>query len=227
MTQIDNSKIFLEGVYADVTVKNAANTTLEAGTVLGRNSTGDLVAFSTNNNIADVDDEKAHGELLFTGTEGTSVPVGTIVKTSDDVEFETLATAAIATGATTVKIIAQAKNAGIAGNIKDDEALTLKNAVAGISTVAPVSDFSGGVNKVEGYITQPLYILAQKLVNSTQSAESVTMVRVFDGGVVDKNKIIFTKTADATDEAVLDALKRNGFKLEYVQELSEATSLRS
>lgn len=227
MTQIDNSKIFLEGVYADVSVKNAANTTLNPGTVLGRNSTGDLVAFSTNNNIADVDDEKAHGELLFTGTAGTSVPVGTIVKTSDDVEFETLATAAIATGATTVKIIAQAKNAGIAGNIEDDEALTLKNAVAGISTVAPVSDFSGGVNKVEGYITQPLYILAQKLVNTTASAETVATVRVFDGGVVNKDKIVFVKTADATDKTVLDALKRNGFKLEAVQELSEATSLRN
>lgn len=129
MTQIDNSKIFLEGVYADVSVKNAANTTLNPGTVLGRNATGDLVAFSTDNNTAE-------------------------------------------------------------------------------------------------FTTEPLFILANKLVNSTASAETAEAVRVFDGGVVNKDKLIFVKTADATNVVVLDALKRNGFKLELVQELSEATSLR-
>lgn len=136
MTQIDNSKIFLEGVYADVSVKNAANTTLEAGTVLGRNSSGDLVAFSTDNNVA--------------ASEG-----------------------------------------------------------------------------VPAFTTDPLFILAQKLVNSTASAETVAMVRVFDGGVVNKDKIIFVKTADKTNKTVLDALRKNEFKLEAVQELSEATSLRN
>ena len=50
MTHIDNSKIFHEGVYADVTLTVAANTTLKAGTVLGRNSAGKLVAFTTDNN---------------------------------------------------------------------------------------------------------------------------------------------------------------------------------
>lgn len=50
MTHTDNSKILHEGVYADVTLTVAANTTLKAGTVLGRNSTGKLVAFTTDNN---------------------------------------------------------------------------------------------------------------------------------------------------------------------------------
>ncbi len=52
MTHIDNSKIFHEGVYADVTLTVAASTTLKVGTVLGRNSSGKLVAFSTDNNVA-------------------------------------------------------------------------------------------------------------------------------------------------------------------------------
>lgn len=50
MTHFDNSKIFHEGVYADVTLTVAASTTLKVGTVLGRNSNGKLVAFSTANN---------------------------------------------------------------------------------------------------------------------------------------------------------------------------------
>lgn len=52
MTHIDNSKIFHEGVYADVTLTVAASTTLKVGTVLGRNSSGKLVAFSTDNDVA-------------------------------------------------------------------------------------------------------------------------------------------------------------------------------
>lgn len=52
MTHIDNSKIFHEGVYADVTLTVAASTSLKVGTVLGRNSSGKLVPFSTDNNVA-------------------------------------------------------------------------------------------------------------------------------------------------------------------------------
>lgn len=52
MTHFDNSKIFHEGVYADVTLTVPASTTLKVGTVLGRNSSGKLVPFSTANNVA-------------------------------------------------------------------------------------------------------------------------------------------------------------------------------
>jgi len=138
MTQIDNSKIFLEGCYTDVAVTVAAETTYKAGTVLGRNSDGDLVAYSTDLNVeADPEEE------------------------------------------------------------------------------------------VEAFTSEPLYILVNELVNTDEDYEKTfDMVRVFDGGVVNKAKLVFVKTADASDVATLDFLKKNGIKLANVEELSEATRLR-
>lgn len=134
MTTVDNSKIFHEGTYSDVTIKVPAQTTYQAGTVLGRNKDGDLVAFSTDNNVA----------------------------------------------------------------------------------ASPGPEFN----------TSPLYILAQSIENKDESnAEEFDLVRVFESGVVDAAKLIFVKTADATDVEVLDALKTNGFRLRNVEELTIKTSL--
>ena len=52
MTIINNSKIFLEGIYGDATVKVPASSTYATGTVLAHNSDGDLVAYSTDNDTA-------------------------------------------------------------------------------------------------------------------------------------------------------------------------------
>ena len=59
MTTIDNSKIFLGGIFTDAEVKVAANTTYYAGTILGRNVSGDLVAFSSDNNVEASGDDPA------------------------------------------------------------------------------------------------------------------------------------------------------------------------
>lgn len=59
MTTIDNSKIFLGGVFTDADVYVAANTNYVNGTVLGRNSSGKLVAFSSDNNVAASGDDPA------------------------------------------------------------------------------------------------------------------------------------------------------------------------
>ncbi len=136
MTQVNNAKVFLDGFYTDVTVKVAANTTLNAGTVLGRNSSGDLVAFSTDNNVA-------------------------------------------------------------------------------------------AAENVDAFTTDPIYILAKQLKNDTNAAVEFDLVRVFECGEVDKKGLIFVKSADASNQTVLDQLAKNGFKLETVQELSEQTSLRN
>lgn len=50
--KVDNSKAILNGVYSDATVTVPANTTYEANTILGFNSTGKLTAFTTDNNVA-------------------------------------------------------------------------------------------------------------------------------------------------------------------------------
>lgn len=47
MTHIDNSNIFKGGVYADGSVTVPANTTYEIGTVLGRNATNELTAYTS------------------------------------------------------------------------------------------------------------------------------------------------------------------------------------
>ena len=47
MSTIDNSKIFICGTFDDADVKVSSKTTLKAGTVLGLNSDGDIVAYST------------------------------------------------------------------------------------------------------------------------------------------------------------------------------------
>lgn len=134
MATVDNSKIFHEGTYSDASVTVPANTTYQAGTVLGRNKDGELVAFSTDNNVA----------------------------------------------------------------------------------ASPGPEFN----------TSPLYILAQTLQNTDDSnEEEFDLVRVFETGVVNAAKLIFVKTADATDVKVLDALKANGFRLRNVEELTVKTSL--
>lgn len=135
MGTIDNSKIFLEGDFTDMDVTLAAGQKLQQGTVLGRNSDGKLVAFSTDNNVAATESKAA-------------------------------------------------------------------------------------------FTTEPIYILAQTIINpSSSAATEMDMVRVFDGGVVNKDKLVFVKSADKTNTAILDQLHKNGFVLETVQELSEKTCL--
>ncbi len=51
MTQIDNSKIFHDGLYSDATIYVPKQTTYKAGTVLGRNQDGKLTAFSSDLNV--------------------------------------------------------------------------------------------------------------------------------------------------------------------------------
>lgn len=127
--KIDNSKIFLQGEFTDVTLTVPGQTTYKTGTVLGRNSDEKLVAFSTENNSED-------------------------------------------------------------------------------------------------FNTTPLYILAQDVINEESSPEDIPMVRAFEYGIVNKNKLIFKNTADATNANVLDELKQNGFKLENIQDLSVDTCLQ-
>lgn len=122
MTIIDNSKIFLNGIYGDATVTVAAGQTIKNGTVLGLNSSDKLVPFST--------------------------------------------------------------------------------------------DLAAS-----GFVPEPTYIIAQDLTNPGESSIDVPMVRVFESGEVDGAMLTYTKTADATDAAVLAAMKNNGFHLRNVQQM--------
>jgi len=72
---------------------------------------------------------------------------------------------------------------------------------------------------------EALYVLAQTVTNAA-AEETVALVKVLDGGSVNKDLLLFVDNADATKTAVLDNLKRNGFHLEHVQELTEDTCLK-
>ena len=72
---------------------------------------------------------------------------------------------------------------------------------------------------------EALYILAQTVTNAA-AEETVALVKVLDGGSVNKDLLVFADETDAAKTAVLDNLKRNGFHLENVQELTEDTCLK-
>ncbi len=69
-----------------------------------------------------------------------------------------------------------------------------------------------------GFKCEPLYILAQTLVNDLSSDETYTLVRVAEAGLVDKNALIFVHSGDEKEVAVLDALRKNGFRLKNIEE---------
>lgn len=128
MTKIDNSKIFLGGVYADAAVNVPAQTTYKEGTVLARNADGYLTAYTS-------------------------------------------------------------------------------------------------ANDTDSFTCETFYILAQRLVNEAETAADVALARVYECGPLNKEKLIFINTADASSVTVQDKLRQNGFSLETVTELTEETSL--
>lgn len=59
MAHINNSKVILDGIFSDASIYVPANTTYAEGTVLGRNSSGKLTAFSSDLNVAASGDDPA------------------------------------------------------------------------------------------------------------------------------------------------------------------------
>lgn len=75
---------------------------------------------------------------------------------------------------------------------------------------------SGDDPAVEAFKAEPSYILAHSIENSTNAAVDYPLARVLECGDVDIAKAVFVKAADATDPAVLSALKNNGIRLVHV-----------
>ena len=135
MTHISNSKVILDGIFSDASVYVPANTTYKEGTVLGRNSSGKLTAFSSDLNVA-------------------------------------------------------------------------------------------AAENVDPFTSSPLYILAQTITNAdTTNAATIDLVRVLETGTVDKSKVVFIKSDDASVVAYIDALHTNGIRLVNVEEQCGTSSL--
>lgn len=84
------------------------------------------------------DAEYASGEVTFTGTvDGTTVPTGTVLRRSDDIEYETTDDATLAGGTATAPV--QAVLAGSAGNADPGTTLTIINPIANVNSDAAVA----------------------------------------------------------------------------------------
>lgn len=62
------------------------------------------------------------------------------------------------------------------------------------------------------------YILASDITNEAESAADISLVRVFECGEVNRNKLIFINSADKTSASVLANLKANGIVAVQVHE---------
>lgn len=84
----------------------------------------------------------ATGDVVFTGTNGTEIPAGTIIVRSDGAEYETGVDATISSGAATVSVTAT--TAGDDANTDADTTLSLSSAISGID--ASVTVDTGGIS---------------------------------------------------------------------------------
>lgn len=85
----------------------------------------------------------ATGTIVFSGTAGAAVPVGTEAKTSAGVAYLTTTAAVVGVGGT-VAIAAQAALAGVAGNQAPATSLTLTAAPSGVLSTASIGSMTGG-----------------------------------------------------------------------------------
>lgn len=89
----------------------------------------------------------AAGSVVFTGTNGTVIPAGTVVVRADGLEYETQADGTIATGEATIAVLATA--AGEAGNCLEGVVLSCESPIAGVDSAVTVAagDLSAGTDE--------------------------------------------------------------------------------
>lgn len=104
----------------------------------------------------------ASGAVTFTGTNGVSIPTGTVLQRSDGAEFETIADGTISAG--TVDIVTTARIAGDAGNTSAGSQLSLAAQVLGVTSAATVA--AGGL--VGGADVEADDALRQRLIARIQ-----------------------------------------------------------
>lgn len=160
----------------------------------------------------------ATGDVNFTGTDTTPVPIDTELQDSDGNRFKT--TEAVNISGTTA-IGVTAINAGKAGNKDSGDTLTLVSPIAGVDSNATVgtNGLTGGVDKEEDEeLRQRIYDYLQNPVGGGNKADYVKWVKEYGGmGVIevlpyddiDEQVRIFLLDEDLNtpDQATLDAVK--------------------
>jgi uncharacterized phage protein gp47/JayE len=114
----------------------------------------------------------AIGQVTFTGTETTPIPIGSIVQTPGGVQYATMALGVIVGGVATVNI--QAVDVGVAYNVPASTIIQIPTAISGITGVNNLSSTTGG-NDVETdtALLQRLLTQAQTPSTSGNSAHYV------------------------------------------------------
>lgn len=102
---------------------------------------GELVNILRNSSV------KARGQVTFNGTNGTTIPLGTTVMTTDNIEFVTDVEADIAGGSTAIDITAVLPGAD--GNVSGSTITELKTPIAGVTTISNASPMTGGTDLEE------------------------------------------------------------------------------
>lgn len=101
----------------------------------------------------------ATGTVQFTGVNGSSIDVGTIVLRSDAVQYQTTVAGIIAAGVATIAV--EAVEAGQVGNAIIGTALTLSTPIPGVNAVATAQTALSGGSDIEGIEAWRARILAR------------------------------------------------------------------
>ena len=87
---------------------------------------------------------KATGQVKFLGTDGTVIPIGTIVQTKSGLQFQTTAEATISSGTATVNI--EALEIGTTYNMPANTITILPVSIVGVTAVTNEAPTTGGTN---------------------------------------------------------------------------------
>jgi uncharacterized phage protein gp47/JayE len=88
--------------------------------------------------------QKAIGSVTFTGSNGATIPINTVLSAYDGQLYQTSAAGTIASGSAVVPVIAQV--AGLAGTRTSGQTFTLQSTVAGVNSSAVATAMTGGTD---------------------------------------------------------------------------------
>jgi uncharacterized phage protein gp47/JayE len=141
----------------------------------------------------------AEGEVRFSGTNGTVIPVGTVVavepasEDDDAPEFEVTEEGLIALGEATVAVVARADSYGTVGNVAANAITTLISSIPEVTAVTNLSAMLGGtdtetdealrVRVLESYSAPAVANQAyyRRLLLNEEGVGRVTVIPVADG----------------------------------------------
>jgi uncharacterized phage protein gp47/JayE len=121
-----------------------------------------LVRWAALFGVSRVSATPASGPVVFTGTTGVEVPIGTKVRRADAADFATTVAGTLAGGTITIDV--SAVLSGSLGNTAATTALNLKNPIAGVTSATTVD--AGGL--VGGIETETDAALLKRLVDVLQ-----------------------------------------------------------